>query len=169
MMRALVIYETMFGNTRRIAEAVAEGMRDGARVDVVDVTDAPAEVSPEVGLVVVGGPTHAFSMSRYSTRREAAHRGGRVADLPRGIRDWLSDLPSGEQPQAFAAFDTRVDMPLMPGAASRSATRAARRKGFTRTVDPESFLVEGYEGPLVDGELDRARAWGHSLTAGPAE
>lgn len=168
-MRALVIYETMFGNTRKIAEAVAEGMREGARVEVADVKDAPADVPQEVDLVVVGGPTHAFSMSRHSTRRETAHRGGRIADVPRGIRDWLSDLPSDGHPQTFVAFDTRVDMPLMPGAASRSATRAARRKGFRHTAEPESFLVEGYEGPLVDGELDRAREWGRRLTAGPAE
>lgn len=168
-MRALVVYETMFGNTRKIAEAVAEGMRDGARVDIADVKDAPADVPADIDLVVVGGPTHAFSMSRYATRREASHRGGRDDDLPRGIREWLSDLPSGSHPQSFVAFDTRVDMPLMPGAASRSATRMARRKGFTHRVEPESFLVEGYEGPLVDGELDRARAWGHRLTAGPAE
>ncbi|MBD8013051.1 flavodoxin family protein [Microbacterium sp. Re1] len=168
-MRALVVYETMFGNTRKIAEAIADGMRDSAHVDLVEVTDAPDDISDAVDLLVVGGPTHAFSMSRYSTRQEAAHRGGRVADLPRGIRDWLSDLPSGESKPIFVAFDTRVDMPLMPGAASRSATRAARRKGFTHTAAPESFLVEGYEGPLVDGELDRARQWGHSLTAGPAD
>jgi len=168
-MRALVIYETMFGNTGRIAEAVAEGMRDGARVDVTDVKDAPDDLPPGIDLLVIGGPTHAFSMSRYSTRREAAHRGGRIADLPQGIRDWLGALPSSERPQTFVAFDTRVDMPLMPGAASHSATRLARRKGFARTADPESFLVQGYEGPLVDGELERARDWGHRLTAGPAD
>lgn len=167
MMRALVIYETLFGNTRRVAEAIADGLRDGARdgatVDVVEVVDAPASVPPDVDLLVLGGPTHAFSMSRPSTRREAAQRGGAYTDVPAGIREWLDALPSGDHAQIFVAFDTRMNMPLLPGAASHAATRRARRKGF-RTAHPESFFVADYEGPLLDGELDRAREWGRGLT-----
>jgi hypothetical protein len=64
---------------------------------------------------------------------------------------------------SFAGFDTRVDMPLLPGAASRAATKLARKHGFD-VLDPASFLVEGYEGPLVEGQLELARDWGHGLT-----
>lgn len=167
-MEVLVIFETMFGNTARVARAIADGFAAGAHVTVTDVVDAPAEVPPQVDVVVVGGPTHVFSMSRASTRRDAVQRGAAGTDLGGGIRDWLEGLPQGGHPQAFVGFDTRVDLPLLPGAASRSATRIARRLGFTVT-DPESFLVEGYEGPLVEGELDRARAWGEKLAIQLAE
>lgn len=161
-MEVLVIYETMFGNTAAIARAIGDGLSSHARVTVTDVADAPVEVPPQVDVVVVGGPTHAFSMSRVSTRQGAVQRGAAGTDLGGGIREWLEGLPKGGHPQTFAGFDTRVDVPLIPGAASRSATRAARKLGFTVT-EPESFLVEGYEGPIVSGELERAHAWGEQL------
>ncbi len=164
-MRSLVIYETMFGNTRAIAEAIGEGLAGGSDVEVTDVADAGPDVPDDVDLLIVGGPTHTFSMSRAASRREAAGRGGSARDVDRGIREWLEGLSRGEHPQVFAAFDTRVDFPLLPGAASRSATKMARRLGFTIAA-PESFLVEGYEGPLVEGERDRARTWGRTLASG---
>lgn len=162
-MRALVVFESMFGNTHRIADAIADGMADGADVTIVDVADAPAQVPADVDLLVVGGPTHAFTMSRLATRRGAARRGGAYSDVPAGLREWLHALHPATPACTFAAFDTRVDMPLLPGAASHSATRVARKRGF-RVLEPASFLVEGYEGPLVDGQLERAREWGHGLT-----
>lgn len=162
-MRALVVYESMFGNTHRIADAIADGMSDAAEVTVADVADAPAQIPADVELVVVGGPTHTFSMSRDSTRREAVGRGADDTDVLRGIREWLEALSPSDPVRTFAAFDTRVDVPLLPGAASRAATRRARKLGFAVT-EPASFLVEGYEGPLREGQLDRAREWGHGLT-----
>jgi hypothetical protein len=102
-------------------------------------------------------------MSRVSTRRTAARRGAAYTDLPEGIREWLHALPEVTRGCTFAAFDTRVDMPLLPGAASHAATRQAKKLGFT-VMEPASFLVEGYEGPLVAGQLERARDWGHGLT-----
>lgn len=161
-MKSLVIYESMFGNTKQIAEAIAGGLADSAVVSVVDVSDAPSAVPEDVGLLVIGGPTHAFSMSRASTRREAADRGAAATDTAVGIREWLEGLPRQDSRMDFAAFDTRVHMPLLPGAASRAATRIARRLHF-RTQEPQSFFVAGYEGPLLDGELDRARTWGRAL------
>ncbi len=160
-MRALVVYESMFGNTAKIAKAIADGLSTGAEVTLTDVTGAPADVPPDVDVVVVGGPTHTFTMSRDSTREEAARRGGsRTAG---GIREWLQGLPIGGHPQDFVAFDTRVNMPLLPGAASHSATRLARKRGFSVTA-PECFLVYGYHGPLIAGEVERAREWGRLLS-----
>ncbi len=149
-MRALVIYESMFGNTGKLASAVADGVADGADVTLLNVVDAPVQIPGDVGLLVVGGPTHAFSMSRISTRRSAARRGGAYTDLPEGIREWLDGVKSAPSDCAFAAFDTRVDMPLLPGAASHAASRRARKLGFT-VLEPASFLVKGYEGPLCPG------------------
>jgi hypothetical protein len=162
-MRALVVFETMFGNTGKIAAAIADGMADGADVTLTNVVDAPAELPATIDLLVVGGPTHAFSMSRVGTRRTAAERGGAFTDVPGGIREWLEALPPPKSRVTFAGFDTRVDMPLLPGAASRAATKLARKHGFD-VLDPASFLVEGYEGPLVEGQLELARDWGHGLT-----
>lgn len=160
-MRALVVYESLFGNTRLIAQAVADGLSTGAQVTVTDVAQAPADVPPEVDVLVLGGPTHTFSMSRDATREDAVRRGARPEPTG-GIREWLQALPRGGHPQDFVAFDTRVNMPLLPGAASRSASRLARKRGFTVRA-PESFLVQGYQGPLVEGEVDRAREWGRQL------
>jgi hypothetical protein len=161
-MRVLVVFETMFGNTKQVAESIASGLSSVAEVTIQDVRDAPPEIPADVAALVVGGPTHTFSMSRQSTRQEAAGRGAAADGVGQGIREWLHALADRRQPIVFAAFDTRVDMPLMPGAASRSASRYARKRGF-RVLEPQSFLVEGYEGPLVAGEVERAERWGEGL------
>lgn len=161
-MRALVVYESMYGNTKQIAQAVAEGLSGLGYVDVTDVADAPSSIADDIDALVVGGPTHSFSMSRRSTREEAVRGGAPATAAPVGIREWLHSLQPRERRLYFVAFDTRVDLPLVPGAASRSATRVARKLGF-HVLKPESFYVRGYVGPLEDGELERAHRWGSGL------
>ena len=133
-MKALVVYESMFGNTRRLAEAVAEGLRTGADVDLRPVAAAPPEPDPEYQLVVVGGPTHAFSMSRPSTRADAV-RQGPEGEPTVGIREWLDGLPTYGRGTLFAAFDSRVWVrnqdaivlsPSCPAACRFSARRTVR-------------------------------------------
>jgi hypothetical protein len=122
-----------------------------------------------VDLVVVGGPTHMHGMTSSFSRRAAVKAGEEdgVAIEPgagedRGLRQWLSEQ-SGERRHA-AAFDTRIDRsPALTGAASRGIARRLRRSGFQLIADPESFFVEDNEGPLADGEVERARAWGAHL------
>ena len=70
-MKALIVYESMFGNTEQIARAVAAGLEESVDVQVAEVTAAPTEPDPDVALIVAGGPTHAFSMSRANTRADA--------------------------------------------------------------------------------------------------
>lgn len=161
-MKALVIYETSFGNTGRIAQAIAEGLSEHGTVELDNVTDAKPAVPDGIDLLVVGGPTHVFSMSRASTREEVGRRQGRSDGADRGIRDWLSGLNEGDHPQTFAAFDTRMDVFPLTGSAAKVATRAARHLGFAVT-EPNSFVVDSYEGPLRPGEIERARAWGAEL------
>jgi len=161
--RAWVVYESMFGNTREVAEAVADGLRDGTDVEVHEVSKA-TPLPPDLDLLVVGGPTHAFGLSRQSTREDAAtkaHRTVESADM--GLREWLAGLEHDTPPPRFATFDTRVDHPRLPGSAAKKAAKRLRRQGSTQSTDPESFWVHGTEGPLLDGELDRARGWGRSL------
>lgn len=162
MSRALVVVESMFGNTRAVATAIAEGLSDQMSVDVVDVGDARPQPGREVDLVVVGGPTHAFGMSRRSTREAALQQGAHDGTgSGRGMREWLADLtPSSAA--TVVTFDTRVKKAGIPGSAARAASRKLRRDGL-RVVDAQSFFVQGSEGPLVPGELDRAREWGRRL------
>jgi hypothetical protein len=169
MARALVVYESMFGNSGQIARAVADGVADLMTVEVAEVCSAPTDLAG-VDLVVAGGPTHAFSMSRASTRRDARGQGATKGSVETGLREWLTALPD-EHGRWFAAFDTRVTrVRRLPGSASHSAARASRRHGFTQALAPESFYVLDVDGPLADGELDRARSWGRQVaTSLPAK
>ena len=164
MARALVVYESLWGNSEQVAREVAAGVGEVMPVDVVEVSDAPSDLSG-TDLVVAGGPTHAFSMSRVSTRRDARGQGAPLGSVESGVREWLDSLPD-EHGRWFAAFDTRVTkVRHLPGSAARSAARAGRRHGFTGAVDPESFYVLDVDGPLDDGELERAHLWGHAVAA----
>src|SRR5687767_15013357 len=107
-MRALVVYESMFGNTETIARAIGEGIEASMHADVVEVGAAPDTVPADVTLLVVGGPTHAFSMSRPTTRRDAAQRVTAVVSRGRGIREWLAELRSAMPSAGATTFDTRA-------------------------------------------------------------
>ena len=162
MARALVVYESLWGNSEKVARAVAAGVGEVMPVEVAEVSTAPTDLSG-TDLVVAGGPTHAFSMSRASTRRDARAQGAPLGSVDVGMREWLDGLPD-ESGRWFAAFDTRVTkVRHLPGSAARSAARAGRRHGFRGTTHPESFYVLDVDGPLAEGELDRARAWGRSV------
>jgi hypothetical protein len=167
-MRALVVYESMYGNTREIAEAIATGLAEAMTVEVVEVGVAPPSIGPEVDLLVVGGPTHAHGMSKPDSRRTAARNASRgLASNGIGIREWLDGLRPGTI-RAAAAFDTRIKGPgLLWGSAARGAHGALHRLGARAAAGPESFLVDGPTGPtydrLLDGEVERARTWGREL------
>ncbi|MFI6423928.1 flavodoxin family protein [Promicromonospora sp. NPDC050880] len=165
-MRALVVYESMFGNTEQVAHAVAEGIEASMHADVVEVGAAPDMVPADVTLLVVGGPTHAFSMSWPSTRRDAAARAAHIVSRERGIREWLGALP-GVRTDArteATAFDTRATSHFT-GSAARAAGRRLDRLGYPIIAAPTSYRVTDMTGPLADGELARARAWGKGLGA----
>ena len=130
-MNAVVVYESVYGNTRQIAHAIADGLGGAA---VVPVHEAAAH-GTEVDLLVVGGPTHMHGLATARSRQmaaAAAHEDGgaaveAAATGDPGLRQWLH--------------------------------------GLTEVIGSESFLVEDSEGPLEDGELDRARVWGAELAA----
>lgn len=166
MGKALVVYESLWGNTEKVARAVVDGLASSLEVELCEVGAAPTAPAPDIDLIVVGGPTHAFSMTRASTREDAHSRG---ADLggQTGLREWLEGLPKGPHTQHVATFDTRVEkMRHLPGSAARSAARVAHRHGYERAGEIESFYVADIDGPLVDGELERASAWGRRIAAG---
>lgn len=169
-MSALVVFETSFGNTEAVARALADGIAQHSRVRVVSVTDPGAEASDDETLVVVGGPTHAFGMSRERTRRDAQERGGTVAAGAAGIREWVALLPADRADRLYATFDTRAEaVRHLPGSAAHAAARALHRHGHRTVGEPGSFYVADTAGPLLPGELERARGWGESLARAAAE
>lgn len=162
--KALVVYESMFGNTEQVARAVADGLRSHLDVDVVEVSEASMPLEEAVDLVVVGGPTHAFSMTRQNTREDARRQGATAGSPELGIREWIDHLKDGPHSERVATFDTRVTkVRHLPGSAAKSAAKSMRKHGYAATGKPQSFYVEDTPGPLVEGELERAKAWGEEL------
>jgi hypothetical protein len=170
-MRAVVVYESMYGNTRLVADAIGAGLRPAFDVTVVPVAQAGPAVLAGADLVVVGGPTHVHGMSRASTRKAAVE----AADKPDsglavepgaeglGLREWFGSL--GHDPARAAAFDTRMQGPAaFTGRASKGVTRLLRAHGFDVAMPPESFLVTK-QNQLVPDESTRAREWGAELAA----
>lgn len=183
-MKAVIIYESMFGNTHAVADAIAVGLRSGGEATVVSAADAGKADLSDVDLLVVGGPTHVHGLPWLSTRksaiREAETSHGRLRAEPGaeeyGLRTVLEDLPegghaaregkgNGAKHRAAAAFDTRRSGPaLLTGRASRAIAKRLRKRGYESAAAPASFLVDGKE-QLLDGEIDRAVAWGRSLAS----
>ena len=164
-MKALVLYESLFGNTETVAHAVAEGLGTQFEVTVADVRTMPRAYGMD--LIVVGGPTHAFGMSRPSTRQDAVRQGAPATEsVDVGLREWLELSPQLTGIPA-ATFDTRVDRPLV-GSAAHKVHRRLRRLGCRMLVPAESFRVGGTPGPLADGEKERAVRWGARVAAAAA-
>jgi hypothetical protein len=171
-MTTLIVYESMYGNTRAIAAAVAEALTNaGHDVNVVPVNDAPAE--PDADLLIVGGPTHMHGLTTSLSRKMAVKAGEedgehvepRAAEGP-GLREWLRALPHRDGARAVA-FDTRGDAKAaLTGSAARGIARRLRRRDYD-VVASESFLVDDAEGPLGDGELDRAKTWAATFAGQP--
>jgi Flavodoxin len=171
IMRALIVYESLYGNTHIIANSIAEGMRDKAcDVTVVPVNRATAELVRGTDLLVVGGPTHMHGMSSNSSRRmagDAARKPGSgltlepVALAP-GLREWLHGIGPGHD-LAAAAFDTRFEGPaVFTGRASSGIAHRLLRHGYRLVVSPESFLISK-QNALIRTEANRAKAWGAAL------
>ena len=168
-MKALVVYESMYGNTHHVATAIGEGLGSGFEVTVVPVERVEPDMLETLDLLVVGGPTHGHGMSRASTRHAAVDAAQKPssdltvepdAEGP-GLREWFEDV--GRISARGAAFDTRVDMsPVLTGRASKGIAKKLRHAGATLVVEPESFLVTK-DNHLEDGEAERAHTWGARL------
>ena len=172
-MRALVVYESMYGNTHVVASNVADGLRATHEVTLVPVAEATEDLVAGADLLVVGGPTHMHGLSSPASRRMAAQAAAKPASglsldpdaCGPGLRDWLKGLGPGigTARALVAAFDTRFNgVPAFTGAASRGIGRMAKRHGYRLIAAPESFLV-GQQNTLLDGEAARARRWGAAL------
>ena len=168
-MRALVVYESMYGNTHAVAGQVADGLRATHEVTLVPVAEVTDDLLAGADLLVVGGPTHMHGLSSAASRRMAAQGAAKPdselsldpdATGP-GLHDLLKGL--GARHELAAAFDTRFNgVPAFTGRASRGIARLLKRHGYRLIAAPESFLVTS-QSTLLDGEAARARRWGAAL------
>ena len=168
-MTALVVFESMYGSTKALAEAVAEGLSATMKVRLAEVgvlasTPGSRTLPKDVTLLVVGAPTHAFGLSRPSTRDDAATNApGGVITSGKGLREYLDALSLTTGGLPVAAFDTKVLKPNLPGSAAKAAEKRLRQMGGRPVIPARTFRVHGKSDGLVDGELDVARAWGTEL------
>ena len=143
-MKSVVFYASRKGNTRLVAEAIAEGLRARGSTEVVSLDDGPATIDEGADLIAVGGPTEGHGMTEAVVR-------------------FLDSISSVGAARAAAAFDTRVNWPrLLSGAAADGIAKRLQGLGAQLVVPPESFIVS-IKPELLPGELERARTWGASL------
>jgi flavodoxin len=159
-MKALVVYDSFFGNTEKIARAIAEGMTSNAEVEVKKISEVTQPDFVNADWVVVGSPTRGFRPTKT-------------------ISSFMQVLPDGLlRGKKVAAFDTRIGereinagpfflkyLVRIFGYAAKPLASSLLKAGGLQPLQPEGFLVHGTEGPLADGELERANAWGKMLIA----
>ena len=165
-MKALVVYESLYGNTAVVGEAIAASLRaHGLEADAVPVSEIEVGKEIDVDLLVVGGPTHVHGMSTAGTRRTAVGDEKNTFHEPTlepGLRSWLKQLRPGSGRLA-AAFDTRFDKPvILTGSAAKGIGRRLGHRGFRLVAEPESFLVST-QNRLLEGEVEHATLWGSEL------
>lgn len=156
-MRSVVVVESCFGNTVAVAEAIAEGLRSGGEVEVYTADQAPAVLSAD--LVVIAAPTHNGNLPKPKSRAQAEQKGA-IGVPQAGVREWIAALDALDA-RVFTVSTTtggRYD-----GSAGKAAVKALRKRKIVAEHSGD-FLVRGRPGPLAEGEADRARAWGVSLT-----
>jgi hypothetical protein len=160
-MKAVVVYESLWGNTAAVALAIAEGMGDGATA--LSTADADAAALEGSDLIIAGAPLLGFSLPTEQMRANIVANPGPGAPVPDvsapSMRSWIEALPAGSA--GVTSFETRIWW--SPGSAAKSIASALSEKGYRIAAPPEKFVVTGKFGPLKDGERERARAWGASL------
>ena len=159
-MKAIVVYESHWGNTAAIAQAIADGI--GSETRALNTSEATPEALAGVDLIVAGSPVIAFALPRDGSLQQLAH--DEKAPVPPDVshpllRTWLENMPAG---RGFAAaFETRIWWSLR--GATGTIESKLKQAGYERLLAGERFIVSGGYGPLREGELERARRWGTEL------
>src|SRR5204863_5258064 len=156
-MKAVVVYESLWGNTKAVARAIADGIGPGTPCLTTD--EAPSEAIADVDLVVAGAPVLGFSLGgeqiRSAIARDEAHA-PMPPDLSHpSLRSWLERLPRGSG--RSAAFETRIWW--SPRGATSDIQDRFVRAGYRPIAKARKFVVTDKYGPLREGELERARQW----------
>lgn len=154
--KILVVYDSFFGNTEKIAQAIGRFLGSRGSVEMLRIGDMKPEKLIGSGLLIVGSPTRRFKPAKP-------------------IVAFLDKLPSNSlKGIGVAAFDTRISpadkksrlykiVAKVFGFAAQPIASRLMNKGGHLVLPPEGFIVNGSEGPLKDGELERAAKWGESV------
>jgi hypothetical protein len=160
-MKALVVYESLWGNTAAIARAIADGIGPGARA--LSTAEASGAVVADADLLVAGSPVLAFSLPTDKMRESVRTSPGKAPSPPDlshpSMRSWLAALPKGHA--VAAAFETRIWW--SPGGATGAILAGLANAGYRTIGKSQRFIVSGTYGPLREGEVERARRWGAEL------
>lgn len=160
-MHAIVVYESVWGNTAAVARAIADGLGPEARVYATD--EVPAGEAEAADLIVAGSPVFGFSLPTEAMRENILRS---EADAPSppdlshpSLRSWLDELTPGRG--RSAAFETRIWW--SPRGATGTIEKRLSRLGYRPIARAQKFVVRDKYGPLREGELNRARSWGREL------
>lgn len=160
-MKAIVVYESLWGNTAAIARAIAEGIGPGTRA--MTTAEATEAVVADADLVVAGAPVIQFGLPTDAARTMLGTNPGKAPRSPDlsspSMRSWLTTLPAGHA--RSAAFETRIWW--SPRGATGTIERGLERAGYRPVSKAQKFIVKGAYGPVRDGEFERARRWGAEL------
>lgn len=160
-MKAIVVYESLWGNTAAVARAIAQGL--GPDVRALSTSEASGVALADVDLIVAGAPVLGFQLPTDGMRASVAAKPAgapRAPDLSHpSMRSWLAALPAGHG--RSAAFETRLRW--SPGGATSAIARGLGSAGYLPVGKGQRFVVKGKFGPLRDGELEKARRWGAEL------
>ena len=151
-MKVLIVYDSVFGNTEQIAQAISDSLGSKENVETLRVNDVKIEKITGLDLLIVGSPTRGFRPTK-------------------AITNFLKRISTnGLNGVKVAAFDTRFSLSSIEssvlrfivktgGYAAKSIANRLKKKGGDLIMPPEGFLVTGEEGPLKKGELERAADW----------
>ena len=162
-MSVLIVVESAFGNTHAVAQHIAEGIsgvRGADQVTLVRVGQAPRELPTDVDLLLVGAPTHDFTLSKPGTRKQATDKSATEVEHI-GVREWIERV-TPRPTLRTVTFDTSFEK-FLSGSAAKAAAKALSKRGFRLAERGESFHVQGRSGPLNEGEEKRATTWAAEL------
>ncbi len=162
-MKILVVYESYWGNTAAVARAIAEGLGPEARA--MSTAEAKGEALAAFDLIVAGSPIIGFQLPTEKSRNDMAAKPGKAPAPPDlshpSMRSWLEALPQASGRARAAAFETGFK--LSPGGSAAKILKLLEGKGYRPIAKKQRFLVKTSYGPVREGELDRAKAWGAEL------
>ncbi|MFX1284689.1 MAG: flavodoxin family protein [Promethearchaeota archaeon] len=147
-MNGLIIYDSVYGNTEQVAQAIGNALNSQMDVELVRVSDVNPDKLAEVKFLIIGSPTHAGSPTE-------------------SMRDFLNNISdSAIKDINVATFDTRLSTRLVKifGYAAGKIAKSLKKKGGILIASPEPFFVKGRKGPLKEGELERAAHWGKDIS-----
>lgn len=138
-MKSLIVYDSLFGNTQKVAEEIAKIIKGKA----VNVKDFKKDMLKDFSLLIVGTPIQAWNPSKPTS-------------------EFLSLLPNLKKGIKVAAFETRINI-FFSGSAADKVNKQLVKLGGKSVSEPGKFVVKGKEGPLKEGELEKAKDWAKQI------